>query len=93
MTHNELVEAIGQDTNMSKTVVKAVLSSLGDVVCGALTDNQEVTILKIGKFSVKERAARPGINLQTKEKVMYKARNVPKFSVARALKDAALVSS
>lgn len=93
MTHNELVEAIAQNTGHSKAAVKAILSSLGDVVCGALTDNQEVTLLKIGKFSVKARAARAGINLQTKEKVIYKARNVPKFSVARALKDAALISS
>jgi nucleoid DNA-binding protein len=46
--------------------------------------------LKIGKFAVKERAARTGINLQTKAKVLYPAKTVPKFTVAKALKDAAL---
>lgn len=50
MTHNELVEAISQDTNISKTLIKTVLASLGETVCGVLADKQDVTIQKIGKF-------------------------------------------
>lgn len=93
MTHNELVEAISQDTNISKTLIKTVLASLGETVCGVLADKQDVTIQKIGKFSTKVRAARTGKNPRTGAILEIKAKNVPKITIAKALKDAALVAN
>lgn len=93
MTHNELVEAISQDTAISKTIIKSVLNSLSETVCGVLADQQEVTIQRIGKFSTKKRAARMSKNPRTGEPLNIKAKNVPKFVIAKALKDAALLAS
>lgn len=93
MTHNELVEAISQDTDISKTIIKSVLNSLAETVCGVLADQQEVTIQRIGKFSTKARAARMGKNPRTGEPLEFKAKNVPKFTIAKALKDAALIAN
>jgi len=90
MTHNELVEAIGQDTGISKTIIKSVLASLSDTVCGVLADQQDVTIHRIGKFSTKVRAARTSKNPRTGAPIDVKAKIVPKYTIAKALKDAAL---
>lgn len=90
MTHNELVEAISQDTDISKTIIKSVLNSLSDTVCGVLADQQDVTIQRIGKFSVKVRPARTAKNPRTGAPLEIEAKIVPKVVIAKALKDAAL---
>ena len=41
-----------------------------------------------GSFKVSKRKARPGRNPRTGEKIEIKAKNVPKFTAGKALKDA-----
>ena len=94
MTKSELIAALHEeatshyDAGVSKVVIEAVLSSLGEVVSGELKKGGEVTLPGLGKLSVSKRAARTGRNPATGEEIKIKAKKVPKFSAAKALKDA-----
>ena len=53
----------------------------------ALKDGNKVDITGFGKFEVKTRAAREGINPQTKEKIEIPASKIPGFKASKSLKD------
>lgn len=96
MTKQELIDAINKaatsrhDAGVSKAVIAAVLDTLGDVAQAEMQQGGEVTLPGLGKLSVKPRAARTGRNPATGEEMQIAAKNVPHFSAAKALKDAAM---
>jgi len=87
MKKSDLVAAI-KPANASAAVTESVLDALGLVVQQQLLKGDEVTLPGIGKFSVTERAARTGRNPQTGDEIQIAARRAPKFTAAKALKDA-----
>ena len=64
------------------------MSPLLETIVKTLKKGDEVAIAGLGKFSVKLRKAREARNPKTGETVKVKAKNVPKFTAAKALKDA-----
>lgn len=88
VTKDQLVDAIAGKTDLSKKDAEAVLEAFTDEVTSALQSGNKVTLTGFGTFRVSHRAARQGINPQTKEKIQIKAMNVPKFTAGKALKDA-----
>ena len=78
MKKDELVTKIAENTDLSKSDVNKVLASLTNVVA----------LPGLGKFQVKERAARTGRNPHTGETIKIAAAKVPLFKVAKPLKDA-----
>ena len=88
MKKDELVTKIAENTDLSKSDVNKVLASLTNVVAEALKVNDEVALPGLGKFQVKERAARTGRNPHTGETIKIAAAKVPSFKVAKPLKDA-----
>lgn len=88
MNKQELVDAIAAGTGQTKKDVDQVLNHLGMAVTHALKTGGDVTLPGIGKLSVNKRAARTGRNPQTGAEIKIKAKKVPKFSAAKALKDA-----
>jgi nucleoid DNA-binding protein len=59
-----------------------------DAITTALRNKDRVTVIGFGTFKVSNRNARTGRNPKTGEAVTIEARNVPKFTVGKALKDA-----
>ncbi len=88
MNKAELIEAIAEDTNLSKKDAKAAVESFIDVVTKELKDGGKVQILGFGTFEVSERAAREGRNPQTGETMTIEASKAPRFKAGKALKDA-----
>lgn len=88
MTKQELIDAIAAGTDQSKKTIDQVLSHLGLAVTHELKSGGEVTLPGLGKLSVKASAARKGRNPATGAEMEIPAKNVPKFSAAKALKDA-----
>ncbi|OGS90833.1 MAG: hypothetical protein A2Z95_06090 [Gallionellales bacterium GWA2_60_18] len=88
MTKQELIDAIAAGTGQTKKDIDQVLNHLGMAVTHALKTGDEVTLPGLGKLSVKGSAARKGRNPSTGEEIDIAAKNVPKFSAAKALKDA-----
>jgi DNA-binding protein HU-beta len=81
-----LVEAVAADSGLGSDASARVIESLLDTVTKSLKNGEEVAITGFGKFSVVKRAARPGVNPRTGERVTIKASKAPKFSAGAGLK-------
>lgn len=88
MNQAQLIAAVTDKTDLSKGQTETLLKIVGDVVTTALANGEEVTLPGLGKLSVKTTTARKGRNPKTGEEIEIPAKNVPKFSAAKALKDA-----
>lgn len=82
-----LVSAISTKTELSKKDVEMVLDAMVEEVTKALKAGDKVTLTGFGTFKVSKRAAREGINPQTKAKLHIPAMTVPKFTAGKALKE------
>lgn len=88
MGKSEFVSAVADKANLNKSQAAAAVDAFLEAVTDALKKGDEVQFTGFGKFSVQHRAAREGINPQTKEKIQIAASNVPKFSAGSQLKAA-----
>ena len=84
----ELIERIAQEADVPTSEAQRYFAAFEEVVTEALKGGEEVQITGFGKFSVRERKAREGRNLQTGEKMRIAAQKVPAFSAGSALKEA-----
>ncbi|MGK2849090.1 MAG: HU family DNA-binding protein [Minisyncoccota bacterium] len=83
-----LVHALMNKTELSKKDVEAVLECMVDEITAELSSGNKVTLTGFGTFKVSDRAAREGINPQTKAKITIPAMRVPKFTAGKTLKEA-----
>lgn len=83
-----LVHMLMEKTELSKKDVEMVLECFIDGVTAELKKGNKVTLTGFGTFKVSNRAAREGINPQTKAKIMIPAMTVPKFTAGKTLKEA-----
>ena len=87
MTKADLVNAMAEKAGLSKTDAEKALKAFTDAVTEALKAGEKVALVGFGTFSVGKRAARPGQNPQTGDKIQIAAANTPKFKAGKALKD------
>lgn len=88
MNKSELIDAIAQESGLTKADAGKALDAFTNVVKNTLQDGGEVVLVGFGAFSVGERAERQGRNPKTKEPITIPAARVPKFKPGKALKDA-----
>jgi len=88
MTKTELIQKIQDtDSNMTKKKAEEIFSVVFDSIRDELKNNGKVTITGFGTFSVKERAARVGVNPQSGEPLKIPAKKVPVFKAGKLLKE------
>lgn len=88
ITKDQLINAISERTGITKKDIASVLETFVDEIISQLQAGNKINIAGFGTFQVKDRAARNGINPQTKEKLTIPATKVPKFTPGKTLKDA-----
>ncbi|EAT15103.1 HU family DNA-binding protein [Desulfuromonas acetoxidans] len=88
MTKTELVTAIAEKAELSKSDSEKALKAFVDTVTEALKGGDKIALVGFGTFSVGDRAARVGKNPQTGAEIKIPAAKVPKFKAGKALKDA-----
>ncbi len=88
MNKTELVAAMADKSGLTKKDAEKALAAFLESVEGALKDGDKVQLVGFGTFEVKSRAARTGINPQTKKPVKIAASKAPSFKAGKALKDA-----
>jgi len=88
MNKNDLVAAVAQATDSSKTDAAQAVDSVLNAITGALKSGDGVQLVGFGNFSVADRAARQGRNPRTGETIQIAASKQPKFKAGKALKDA-----
>ena len=87
MNKAELVDAIANESGLSKVDAKKALDGFVGAVSKALQSSDKVSLVGFGSFSVAERAARVGRNPRTKEEIQIAAKNVIKFKPGSELSD------
>lgn len=88
MNKKELVEAIALSTEITKTDVDKVVTSLTEVITDELEKGDSVSLKGFGTFEVRSRSERTGRNPRTGETLVIPASKVPAFKVSSALKKA-----
>lgn len=89
MNKADVAQALAEKLNISKREGEDMLNAFLDLVTATLKSGGEVVLTGFGAFSVKQRAARIGVNPQKPtEKIQIPAVKVPKFKAGKALKDA-----
>ncbi len=87
MNKGDLVSAIANKAGFTlkdaDEAYKAFVSSIAD----ALKNGEEVSLAGFGTFKVKERAARKGINPQTKQTITIPASKMPSFKFGKSFRD------
>lgn len=87
VTKKDLAKSLAENDGMTIKKAQETVNFLFDTIANELKSGNDVDLSGFGKFEVKERAARTGINPRTKEPVEIAASKQVKFSAKKALKD------
>ncbi len=88
MNKADLVSAMAEKTGLSKKDAEKALKAFEEAVTEELAKEGKVQLVGFGTFDVTNRAARTGINPQTKKEMKIPASKAPRFKAGKALKDA-----
>ncbi len=91
MNKAELVSKVAESAGLTKVAAEKTLKSVLDVIAKALANDEGVTLIGFGSFSVATRAARIGRNPQTGKEIKIAERKVVKFNVGKNLKESVCV--
>ena len=85
MLKKDLIERIAA-TGITKKQASLALDATLEAIADSLKDGDPVLLTGFGKFEVRTRAARTGINPKTLEKIKLPSSKVPAFKAGKALK-------
>jgi len=88
MTKADLVSRISEEAGISKKAAGLALDAVVTAVHEILKMGEKIRITDLGSFSVVKRQARQGVNPRTGKPIKIPETQAPKFSAAKALKDA-----
>jgi DNA-binding protein HU-beta len=88
MNKSELIDAVAQTADLSKTKAEEALNAVIQTVTAALQKGDEVKLIGFGTFKTANRAATTGRNPRTGEAIQIAASKQAKFVAGKALKDA-----
>lgn len=84
----ELVEAVAEETGLTKADATRAIDATIEKITEALAKGDKVPLVGFGTFAVSKREAREGRNPRTGATVQIAARNAVTFKAGSALKDA-----
>jgi len=87
MNKKELIEVIRQDSQLTVRETERFINSFMEQVTQQLEEGGEVRLVGFGTFKTVEKAARKGINPQTKKEIKIPAKKMPKFTPGKKLKE------
>jgi len=88
MNKNELVAAVAEKAGLSKADAGSAVEAVFETITSQLKGGGDVRLVGFGNYTVSHRNASKGRNPSTGAEVDIPARNVPKFSAGKGLKDA-----
>ena len=88
MNKNDLVQAVADESGLSKADAARAVDAVVAAVGKALKQGDTVSLVGFGTFLVRERAARTGRNPRTGDEIKIAASKNPVFKAGKALKDA-----
>ena len=86
MNKQEFIDAVSEKTGFSKKDCGEVIDACYEVLVEALKNGDDVTISGIGKWEVRAREARKGVNPKTGESIEIAACKAPSFKAGKKFK-------
>ena len=86
ITKKEIAEQIASRHALSKIESKLIVNDVFDCIAESLKKGDEVNISGFGKFEIRTRAKRMGINPATLEKIQLQESVLPRFKASKLLK-------
>jgi len=87
MNKAELIAAMAEKAEMTKKDSECALNAFIATVTESLKKGEKVGLVGFGTFEVKKRAAREGVNPQTKKAIKIPAKKAPVFKAGKGLKE------
>ena len=87
LNKNDLAKTVREEYGCTGKDCKAIVTDIFEVITESLANGNDVSINGFGKFEVKERAARKGINPATKEEIDIPAVKTTSFKASKTLND------
>jgi len=88
MTKADLINALVEDTELSKKDCESFLNSFMAQVTNSLKAGNDISLVGFGSFTVKDRPARTGRNPRTGDPIQIAACKVAGFKAGKPLKEA-----
>lgn len=88
VTKQDLIKKVVAKSSKTNRDVTEIINATLDSIRESLEAGDEVRLINFGVFSVKESAARPGVNPKTREKMEVPAKMRVKFAPGKELNDA-----
>lgn len=88
MNKAELINAMAEESGLSKADSKKALDAFVSTVIKTLKEGDKIALVGFGTFSVSERGERTGINPATKATITIPAKKIAKFKPGAELADA-----
>jgi DNA-binding protein HU-beta len=88
MNKSELVDAIAENSGLTKTDVEKVINSFVGVTQRALKGGDDVSLVGFGSFFVKDTAGRSGRDFKTGASISIPPGKSVRFKAGKNLKDA-----
>ena len=87
MNKGEFIKAMADNASLTIKEANVAYDAFVNAVTDALKKGEKVQLVGFGTFEVREKAAREGINPQTKAKVNIPASKAPALKFGKAYKD------
>lgn len=87
MNKSELFSKVAESADLTKVAAEKALKSVLDAISQALANDETVTLIGFGSFSVSTRAARTGRNPQTGKEIQIAEKKVVRFRPGKKLTD------
>lgn len=86
MTKKDLIDIVSKKANLTNKASREAVQVFLNTIRDSLKRGEKVVITGFGTFSIRKRAARPGRNPKTGEKITLAARKAPGFTPGKTLK-------
>jgi len=86
LTKKDLIELVAKKANLTNKAARDSIQTFLNCVRDSLKRGEKVVITGFGTFSIRKRAARPGRNPKTGERITISARKSPGFTAGKTLR-------
>jgi DNA-binding protein HU-beta len=86
MKKSDFIVAVAKEAGITRVEADKVVNAALSVISRTLKSGDKVTLTGFGTFEVRNRAARAGMNIRTKQKIRIPASKRPVFSAGAVLK-------
>jgi len=85
MNKGDLINKVAESAGLTKAQASAAVNTVFDSIGESLTNDDKVTLIGFGTFSVSKREARQGRNPQTGQSITIAAKSSVKFKAGKEL--------